>query len=133
MFAERKPALQALRGQDAVGAPRPQPGQSVQFRQRLAGAAPGLVVVFLALRQGEGLRERFFRGVTLAVGELSEAEFDPMRGQFGREFDGAREVAHGLGGGGLGEPAVDHADDEARRDAERRDLVVPAAEDVVSG
>ena len=70
-------------------------------------------------------------GGGLAVGEERETEFDVMRKRPRGEFDGALEMADGVGGGGGWESAVDQADQKAFRGAERGDFVVPAAEDVM--
>lgn len=75
--------------------------------------------------------ESFFRGGGLAVGEQGKAEFDAMGGQRRGEFGGAAQEAHGVGGRGGGQAAVDEADEKARGGAQGRDFVVPAAEDVV--
>lgn len=72
-----------------------------------------------------------FGGGALAVGEEGEAEFDAVRGELRGKFGGAPEQAHGFGGGGVGEAAVDEFHDETSRGAEGGDFVVPAAEDVV--
>ena len=103
----------------------------MEFREGVAGAAAGFVVVFLAGRK----RERVLEGVAscgrLVVGEEGETEFDVMRERWRGELDGALEMADGFGGGGGRESAVNQADEEAFRGAERGDLVMPAAENVV--
>lgn len=105
--------------------------RGLKFLEGVAGAVTDFFVVFLALGHGEGLFEGFFGGGALAVGEEGEGELDAVRREVRGKFGGAPEMADGLGGGGVGEAAIDELEDDASGSAEGGDLVVPTAEDVV--
>ena len=103
----------------------------IQAFNGFAGAGLGGFVVFTGGGEGESAVESG-AGVGGAVGgEVGEAELEVVRGDGGREGDGAFEVFDGFGNGSVGKGSVDDADEEAGSRAEGGDLVVPASEDMV--
>ena len=78
------------------------------------------------------MSERGAGSVGLSVGLQSKAELDVVCRMFRSEMNGQPEVANGLSGRGIGQATVDKTDQKAFACSQCRDLVMPAAENMVS-